>query len=148
MIRSYQITAIGASHVRREMEDGTPVAPRKPGEKRDPKAKASFKRYGYGDVIRLDEATARSASVAHLKLRQAIGSKPKQEAEPFEVPADWEQRGTQAKRALAAKISGKDFKRINATDADMIIRQHLATLPVGGEASGDSEGADDGADNA
>ena len=150
MVRSYQITAIGASHTRREMEDGTPVTPRKPGEKRDPKAKASFKRYGYGDVIKLDDETARSTSVAHLKLRQTTGTaKAKQDDEPIEVPTDWVQRGGNAKRALAAKISGKDFKRINATDADMIIRQYLATLPTGGDAPGEGDaGAGDGAGEA
>lgn len=143
-VRSFQITAIGASHTRRELSDGTPVAPRAPGEKRDPKAKAPFKRYGYGDVIRLDDAAARSQSHAHLKLSLVIGSKPtKEDAGPVVISADWEKSPTNTKRALAASISGKPFKGINLTDAEQIIRQHLATLPVTDAGSGNDDAAGD-----
>jgi hypothetical protein len=153
MIRAYQITTVGASHTRKEYGNGEPVGQRTRDQKEaDKKSKREivYKRYGYGDVIKLEEATARSQGVSHLKLRQTTGTaKAKQEDEPIEVPADWEQRGGNAKRALAAKISGKDFKRINATDADQIIRGYLATLPVGGDASaGGYEGEVDAAGEA
>lgn len=151
MIRAYQITTIGASHTRKEYGNGEPVGQRtrdqKEADKKD-KREIVYKRYGYGDLIKLEEATARGQGVAHLKLRQTTGTakaKAKADDEPFYVPLDWEQSGAQAKRALAAKISGKDFKRINATDADQIIRGYLATLPTAGDAIGSrDEGSGDG----
>jgi hypothetical protein len=153
MIRAYQITTIGASHTRKEYGNGEPVGQRTRDQKEaDKKSKREivYKRYGYGDVIKLEEATARSQGVAHLKLRQTTGTaKAKQDDnEPIRVPLDWEQSGTGAKRSLAAKISGKDFKRINTTDADQIIRQYLATLPAGDASGEGDEGAGDGAGEA
>ena len=152
MVRSYQITTIGASHTRKEYGNGEPVGQRTRDQKEaDKKAKREivYKRYGYGDIIRLEEATARGQGVAHLKLRQTTGTaKPKQDNEPIRVPLDWEQSGTGAKRSLAAKISGKDFKRINVTDADQIIRQYLATLPAGDASGEGDEGEADGAGEA
>jgi hypothetical protein len=154
MIRAYQITTVGASHTRKEYGNGEPVGQRSRDQKeadRKAKREIAYKRYGYGDVIKLEEATARSQGVAHLKLRQTTGmaKAKKEDDEPFYVPLDWEQSGAQAKRALAAKISGKDFKRINATDADQIIRGYLATLPtVGDVISAGDEGAGDGAGEA
>jgi hypothetical protein len=151
MVKSYQITAVGASHTRKEYENGEPVGERTRAQKeedRKSKKVIGYKRYGYGDVIKLEDHVARAHAMAHLKLRQTTGTTAKKASEPVKVPADWEQLAPASKRSLAAKISGKDTKRINVTDAEKIIRDHLATLPigdVGGEADSETDNAADAA---
>jgi hypothetical protein len=146
-VKSYQITAVGSSHTRKEYESGEPVGVRTRAQKDEERRSNKIiimRRYGFGDVIKLEEDVARSHSVAHLRLRQTTGTGTKKKSdEPIRVPLDWEQLAPNGKRSLAAKISGKPVKSINLTDADKIIRDHLATLPVNESAEGSGSETED-----